>query len=1032
MKGGATLSKILNKLLLFLKNRLFLLSIGITLAFGIVIFEFYELQIIKHHYYVDALNNSIQRTIHIPGIRGTIYDRNGKEVATNKPVYVIYYNLEKQTSIEEKHKLFIQLEKVVEKNGDSLIDEVPISKQSPFVYTSSKSQVRNFLYGVPYDTDLQREELETYTAEELLNYLKKRFKIADTYTMEEVRKLIGIEYELYAYSYKQYERVKLSDEVSSQTTLYLQEQSKVFPGITVEVEARRTYPYGEALSSILGYTGKITSVQSKNYISKGYHLWEDVGQMGLEKSLEASLHGESGEEVIAVNQKGQRAATLNTKEASTGASIYLTIDADLQLATYKSIEKRLSEAIIERLSQKSNPLTSKEVLCSIIRCNTLQIALMQQASEGTMQFDIYQRLMVAYNALDPVIASTISLKDLLLEGFSNGTLVKEKEILLALNEQKVISLSLKQMSLLKSNLEGTTEDYIITLFKSGSLKPSQVDVTPSSGAAVIVNVKTGEVLSQVSYPTYDNNQMVSSFSEYWPIVNSDSRSLLWNRSMQTLKAPGSTFKMLTAIAGLEEGVITPEDEILDEGIYKKAGVPYPKCWVANTNGTTHGKVNLKKALAVSCNYYFYEVAMRLENLSKKPFDVANIFSYYGKKLGLDHVTGIELEESEPCISNPSAFLNRQLKTALNTYQGEIAENRIKRIQSVKEIMRQGILNELPIDFPMDTEQAKYYKQRLALAIEPMVQKELTPIYEELLIEIYKTIDLRLKENASLFIEQWIEKALIGADTKKIEITIKQSMVADIQTWVREILDAHLDDVQDAMNNDEILDAYETTYTQLYRQLIRNSDKKEEANVVKIQLQRIKTLKNNNFEDILLKIRQNMINIIVNDLLDGVELKWSDGITVRSAIGQGDNVFSPMQIARYIAAIANGKYMCDLTLVKGMYDYTKATYYTQLDTKKTPLDLKEETILAIHEGMSAVTSEPNGTAYGMLKDLGISIAAKTGTAEEGNHAHSWFVGFAPTDNPEMAVVVTLYDTDRLGSYGQEVAKDLISCYFKQKR
>lgn len=115
MKGGATLSKILNKLLLFLKNRLFLLSIGITLAFGIVIFEFYELQIIKHHYYVDALNNSIQRTIHIPGIRGTIYDRNGKEVATNKPVYVIYYNLEKQTSIEEKHKLFIQLEKVVEK-----------------------------------------------------------------------------------------------------------------------------------------------------------------------------------------------------------------------------------------------------------------------------------------------------------------------------------------------------------------------------------------------------------------------------------------------------------------------------------------------------------------------------------------------------------------------------------------------------------------------------------------------------------------------------------------------------------------------------------------------------------------------------------------------------------------------------------------------------------------------------------------------------------------------------------------------------
>lgn len=1023
------MSKILNKLLLLLRNRLFLLGTGIVLVFSTVVFEFYQLQIIQYHYYVDALNNSIQRTISLPGTRGIIYDRNGKVVATNTPVYAIYYDLEKQTSIEEKHKLFIQLETVIETNGDSFIDEVPISKQAPFVYTASKSRINNFLSGVPYDTNLQREELKTYTAEELLSYLKKQFKIADIYTMEEARKLIGIEYELYAYSYKQYECVRLSDEVSPQTVLYLQEQSKVFPGISVQVKARRTYPYGEALSSVLGYTGKMTGTQSKNYLSKGYYLWEDVGQMGLEKSLETYLHGKSGQEVIEVNQKGQRVITLSTTEAGMGTDIYITLDADLQLAAYQSLEKRLSEAIIERLSQQSDSLTSKEVLYSIIKCNTLQMALMQQAPEGTIQSHIYERLMTAYNALDPVMASTISPKDLLLEGFNKGTLAKEKEILLALNEQKVISLNPKQMKELKDNLTGTTEDYLISLFKSGSLKPAQVDITPSSGAVVIVDVKTGEVLSQVSYPTYDNNQMVSTFSEYWPIVSNDSRSLLWNRSTQTLKAPGSTFKMLTAIAGLEEGVISPEDEILDQGVYKKAGSPYPKCWVANASGTTHGNVNLKEALAASCNYYFYDVAMRLENLSKKPFDAANILSYYGKKLGLDRVTGIELEESEPCISNPATFLNRQLKTALNTYQGEIAEGRIKRIQRVKEIMCQGILDKLPIDDEMDNEKANDYEERLALAVEPMVQKKLMPIYEELIAEIYKTIDSRLEENKSLFIAQWIDKALIAADTEQIETTIKQSMVEDIQTWTKEALDTRLSDIQNAVNTEELLDAYETTYTQLYRQLIRESGKKEEALVVKTRLQALETLKNKYFEDILLKIRQNMINIIVNDLLNGVELKWSDGITVRSAIGQGDNAFSPMQIARYIAAIANGKYMYDLTLVKGMYDHTKAMYYSQLNTKKTPLDLKEETITAIHQGMLAVTSETDGTAYGKFKDLDVSVAAKTGTAEEGDHAHSWVVGFAPADSPEMAIVVTLYDTDRLGSYGQEVAKDLISCYFR---
>lgn len=1020
------MSKILNKLLLFFRNRLFLLGVGTLLLFTIVVLGFYKLQIVQYDYYTDLLAKSTQRTLSSAGVRGIIYDRNGKILATNKPIYTIYYDLEKQVSIQEKHQLFIALKEVIEKNGDCLIDEVPISKKAPFIYTANEAQIKKFLYGVPYSTNLEREELITYTAEELLSYLRRQFKIDDRYTLEEARVLIAIEYELYPYSYKQYEKVRLSDEISLQTVRYLEEQSKQFPGVSIQVNSRRTYPYGEAFSSILGYTGKMTAVQSPNYLSKGYYLWEDVGQMGIEKSLETYLHGEAGLEVIEVNQKGQKVSTLSSQKAAKGDDIYLTLDADLQVQAYKSLEKRLSEAIIERLSQKVNPLTSKEVLYSMIECQTLRIDRMQNAPEGSMQLSIYKRLQEAYEALDPVMRATISLKELLLEGLNHGTF-KEKEILLALHEQKIIALNKDQIQTLEVDLIGTTEAYLIDLLKIGSLKPSHMNITPSSGAIVIVDVKTGEVLSEISYPTYDNNQMISISGDYWAIVNNDTRSLLWNRSVQTLKAPGSTFKMLTAIAGLEAGVITPEDKILDKGIYEKAGSPYPKCWVANTKGTTHGAVDLKEALAVSCNYYFYEVAMRLENLSTNPFDATDMLSYYGEKLGLGNVTGVELEESEPSISNPSSFLTRQMKAALTTYQSEGSESRSKRIQRVKDLMCQGVLDKLPLDSRLKSEGSND-EEKLAIAIEPMIQKALVPIYEQMIGDIYKILDQKLQENSVVLINKWVDKALTVTSNEQTELTIKQSIADELQVWCKELLDTYLNTLEYTIDKEALLDAYEITYTQFYRRLIRDPAKKDEALIIKNQLNGLERLKTNYNQEILLKIRQNMINIIVNELLNGVELKWSDGITVRSAIGQGNNAFSPVQVARYIAAIANGKYIYDLTLVKELDDH-KELYSSEFDTKKTPLDLKDETIAAIHQGMLAVTMEADGTGYEAFKDLQVRVAAKTGTAEEGSHAHSWFTGFAPAENPEIAIVVTLYDTDGLGSYSQEIAKDLISYYFK---
>ena len=129
----------------------------------------------------------------------------------------------------------------------------------------------------------------------------------------------------------------------------------------------------------------------------------------------------------------------------------------------------------------------------------------------------------------------------------------------------------------------------------------QIDVSEAvgGGACVVLDVDTSEVLACASYPTFDPAKYNSNFNEY----AADPLEPLFNRALQGTFAPGSTFKMVTAIAGLEEGVITPTTEINDTGIYKYYSSPQPRCWIYNSYGRGHGLVNVSEAIEVSCNYF---------------------------------------------------------------------------------------------------------------------------------------------------------------------------------------------------------------------------------------------------------------------------------------------------------------------------------------------------------------------------------------------------------------------------------------------
>lgn len=168
--------------------------------------------------------------------------------------------------------------------------------------------------------------------------------------------------------------------------------------------------------------------------------------------------------------------------------------------------------------------------------------------------------------------------------------------------------------------------------------------------------------------------------------------------------------------------------------------------------------------------------------------------------------------------------------------------------------------------------------------------------------------------------------------------------------------------------------------------------------------------------------------------------WNPGNTLNASIGQGDNEFSPLQMARYISMLANGGHKIDVSIVKTIRnsDGSEASKeeINKFVNKKLGLEednqeekqLNQSYLNAVLQGMKSVTSDTGGTAYVRFKDFNISVGGKTGSAEApNNQVHAWFVGFAPFENPEIAIVV-MVENGGHGNYTAEVVRDIMGEYF----
>ena len=197
-----------------------------------------------------------------------------------------------------------------------------------------------------------------------------------------------------------------------------------------------------------------------------------------------------------------------------------------------------------------------------------------------------------------------------------------------------------------SNLQQVTQNSLescVNKIKGGGFSEKY---DAQGGAAVIMKVDTGEVLATASYPTYEPQWFVGGISqENWAYLRDDPRHPQLNKTIQSAYEPGSIFKMVTGIAGLESGAITSKEKIRDTGIYKKYGEEW-KCWYYTDYRRGHGYLNVTQALQHSCNYFFYETGdrMGIDNLAK-----------YALHFGLGTKTGIELpSEKEGVLASTEA------------------------------------------------------------------------------------------------------------------------------------------------------------------------------------------------------------------------------------------------------------------------------------------------------------------------------------------------------------------------------------------
>ena len=318
----------------------------------LLIGRLFSLQVIHGREYLTEFQDSIQRKITEPGIRGNIYDRDGNLLAHNEEIRNIVLRDETskdQNSNEVLNNTIRNVIITVEKHGGSYADPANMTAEEA---GKSAEDVVNDL-AAAYGIDTSHEDYSSSVA--------GRKRLLET---------VICRYQLHLNNYQKYVGSTIASDVDEKTVEEISRIQKEDPdamsGVTIETDYKRVYDYPEYFAGILGYTGEISSdeltAKQEEDPNTDYRSGDIIGKLGIESSMEQYLHGASGYTQIYVDNMGRPLEDTATdrKEATTGQDVYLTIDKDLQIAAYKIIEKDLSLIILDRMTDDKGEFTITE------------------------------------------------------------------------------------------------------------------------------------------------------------------------------------------------------------------------------------------------------------------------------------------------------------------------------------------------------------------------------------------------------------------------------------------------------------------------------------------------------------------------------------------------------------------------------------------------------------------------------------------------------------------------------------------------
>lgn len=807
------------------QNRLVILYVIIVVMFSVITVKLFNLQIVKGDFYNKQVATTTLQKVVVSAPRGAIYDRYGVPLAINKSSFTV--NIDASITVDNQNDVFVRLINLLEKNGEDIVDDFPISKTKPFVFEFDGSQNQE----KRWKKDMGLEE--NLTAEECFNELKKNFSVDEKWSDEDARKILSLQCQLHLKRYSKYIPVVVAYDVKNETITAIEEEKRNYPGIYIDVEALRNYPSGKYFSHLLGYIRGITESELAEYNSDGeYSLNDLIGKDGIEKAFEKQLRGKNGKKYVEVDTFGRRIKNIDSEsvEPVPGNKVFLTVDRKLQEAAYNIFEEALRKSILNRISE--NEYSYKEILSSMVDSNHIDVKKVFSAEKDSEQEKVKNYIL----SIDKGAVTDNDLaKQIVMDGIDKGDILGTS-LLLVMYEQGVISCD--EGYYLKMKNGGISPlQVIMDKLNAGELTPHMLGMDPCTGSVVVEDIHTGDVLAAVSYPSYDNNKFVNNFdSAYYIKLQNDTTTPLLNRPFMEPRAPGSTFKMITATAGLEEGYIEPYTTIYDSGTFTKAKKPYARCWIGEGKGS-HGDVNVAHALEVSCNYFFYEISYRMGNASNgSTYKGIKTLNKYMELYGLDDLTGVEIYE---------------LYNSTKNYPSNIS----------------------------------------------------SPEYREY---IYKMRDSEADES---------------------------------------------------------------------------------------------------------------------------ELKWYDGDTIRTAIGQSLNNYTSATLTKYISTLANGGKRYSMHFLDKISSYNDEVIEEYVPKVEVDINIKPENLKIIHEGMYLVTSGEKGTLNSLFKDFPVKVAAKSGTAQQSSYRkeHTVFVGFAPYDNPQIAITVLIPFGEDSTKPAPNIAKGIISEY-----